>query len=669
MKKMKIVFFLSAIFVQLVSANVFCLSNLDTTLTSSVQIAVEDTTKKDTVSTLNKKQKLLPLYIERKLIDNKNILNQKTIDRIDYRFTGDILNYFPFAFQQSLGTLGQPSSINIYGFNSSNVSVNRDGVNINNRWYDGINFYDIQSELIDSVELLPPSQSFFYSNNNSPVTFNIINTERNEKQPVSRLRFYQAPNEEGFVSVYLNTFILPRLIFSSEVSNMSINSTNTEFNNDFSNWQIFSRLKYLYSNKINFTAHYYYSKNQTQLNGGAVNNSLIYDALQTTPVYPNRFKRNTINQIDFNIYAKLIGDDQSELSFYVQDELQEFRQDKKQVKDKIPTIIDDNTYKDFGLRIYQPFTFNKTSLEILAGTEKISVNSQIADIAEKYAYSNIAGKIKRDFGFIIPSLFVKSFWEGARNYFGAGTGLNFILSDKLKIFTGYSSFEKPVSWIQKKYLSDDFRQKISAFDLSVDFKSQNISNKLSYFLWNSKNFVYPILKYVSDTMVVNETGNYRAKNIFSQGINYSAEIKFWKIALSLNVNYYFSDNVQKLFSNPKLFGKVGVYYVDNLFENNLNLKAGVNCSFYSEKSYTAIDFERLDMIYFKEDSLGNISPIDSRMIPQKSIFDLFISGVIQKRATVFIVIENLLDSKYYIQPYYLMPGRSLRLGVNWKFIN
>ena len=669
MKKKKIIFFISILFVQIISANIVCQNRSDTTFTSSDQIAVDDTTKSDSVTTQNKKEKLIPLYFEKRLIDHKNILNQKVIDRIDYRYFADILTYLPFVFEQSMGTLGQPSHLNIYGFSSSNINLNRDGIDIVNRWHDGINLYDIQSELIDSVEILPLSQAFFYNNNNSPVTINIINSERNEKQPSSRLRFYQAPNEEGFVSVYLNTFVLPRLIFSAEVSNMSINSKNTEFNNDFSNWQIFSRLKYLYSNRINFSAHYYYSKNQTQLNEGAVNNSLIYDDLQSNPIYPNRFLRNTINQIDFNIYAKLIEDYQTQISFYLQDELQEFKQDKKNLKDKIPTIVDDNSYNTFGLKIYQPYSFGKTIIEIMANSERISINNQLTKSEEKYFHSSFAGKIKHDFGFAIPSFYFKSINVKSKNYFGAGSGVNFVLTDRLNIYAGYSNFEKPASWIQQKYLPEYFKQKISAFDFSMEFKTQNISNKISYFIWNSKNSVFPVLRYVSDTSVVNETGAYILKNILTQGINYYAELRFWKIVASVNLNYYFPNDEQKLVSNPSIFGKAGVYFIDNLFSNNLNLKAGINCNYYSEKSFTSIDFERFDMIYLKADSLGSVSPINSRMISPEFIFDLFVSGVIQKRATVFIVIENLLDSKYYVQPYYLMPSRSLRLGVNWKFLN
>jgi hypothetical protein len=45
--------------------------------------------------------------------------------------------------------------------------------------------------------------------------------------------------------------------------------------------------------------------------------------------------------------------------------------------------------------------------------------------------------------------------------------------------------------------------------------------------------------------------------------------------------------------------------------------------------------------------------------------DLFLAGTIQERATVFVTLENVLNSEYYIVPYYIKQPITLRFGVSW----
>ncbi|GAB4134616.1 MAG: hypothetical protein Fur0015_07720 [Ignavibacteriales bacterium] len=612
---------------------------------------------------------MIPLNIQPTSSELKNKINNKNFDRTDYRYFGNILTNLPFVFEQNLGSLGQPNLFNIYGFEQSNISIMREGIIINDRWKNKINFYDVLSESVDSIEILPPSQSFFYSLNNSPILINVMNNEKIERRPISKLRFYQAPNEEGFVSVYLNTYLFSRLMISSEVSNMSINSRNEAYNDDFSNWQTFVRLKYFYSNSLNLSAHYYYSKNQVGLNGGAVNNSLIFDDLQAIPLYPSRFLRNTISQFDLNFLAKLFGENTSEFNLYLRDELQEFKQDKKKVNDKIPTIIHENSDKTVGLRFYQPLNVNDTKIEMLANYEQVKINSALFEKKYIFNQSSMAIKAKHTFGILTPSIFAKLSNIAGENYSGIGSSINMNIVSGFDISAGLSSYSKPISFLEQQTISNFIRQKITAFDFGLNLNTNSLRGKLSYFLWRTNNFVFPILSNGSDSLIVNETGFYETKNSNVSGINLLAENSIWHIETAVNINYYFSNQELNGLSIPQFYGKLGVYYVGKLFESNLDLKAGINLNFTGEKSFANIDFERSDLIYYKYNSIRNKEIIDGRINSPKYIFDVFISGIIQKRANVFIVVENVFDTKYYIMPYYLMPRRGLRLGVNWKFVD
>ncbi|MFO7526389.1 MAG: putative porin, partial [Ignavibacteriaceae bacterium] len=101
---------------------------------------------------------------------------------------------------------------------------------------------------------------------------------------------------------------------------------------------------------------------------------------------------------------------------------------------------------------------------------------------------------------------------------------------------------------------------------------------------------------------------------------------------------------------PEYSFNVGLYFRGNLFEDNLNLKSGLKFSYIGE----------------------HISPtnwIGRFKVDQAYRLDFILSGEIRKAAIVYFTIENLLDRKYYITPYYPMPGISLRFGLAWEFLN
>jgi hypothetical protein len=52
-------------------------------------------------------------------------------------------------------------------------------------------------------------------------------------------------------------------------------------------------------------------------------------------------------------------------------------------------------------------------------------------------------------------------------------------------------------------------------------------------------------------------------------------------------------------------------------------------------------------------------------VPSSFQLDLFLAGTIQESATIFVTLENVLDTEYYIVPYYFKQPITLRFGVSW----
>ena len=627
----------------------------------------QDSTTSDSIKLKNKRI-IFPLFKSVHSLNSVS-LNQSDIEKLDYRSIGEILSEFPFVFENNLGYLGQPNQVNVWGLRNKDISFNIDGIPQNRVWNNFQNVYDIQSEMIDSIVMVSLSQSFLYGNKNEYQSFLMYSKDHVQRKPFSRLRFYQAPNEEGFVSVYLNTFLFPRFIFSSEITNMSASPKNENFNNDFSNWQVNTKIRYLFSESINFILGYYFVKNQTELNGGAINNTSLFDDLQVSPVYPNRFQRNTINQISLNILADIIDSNRTDATIYYQNSYDEFKQNKRGIDKKIPVILNDNNSKRIGIKIIQNVNIDKYNFEFGTISELTTIKSPYALKTIDNTSWSIYAKANATFSSFEPEIFCKVLNDNSQNYFGIGGLVRINLSESMSIKSGYSIFQKPLTWIEKTFIKKDLIINVKASDVSFNFITKHFSSSITYFHLYSDKYSYPTLLLYPDSSISNETGKYFIDKYSANGFNISEVMTFWKIKLNFNLNYYINLSDSKVNSSPRYNGKFGMYYVDKLFNNNLDLIAGIKANFFAEKSFVNLDYEKGDMIFYQKDNSGKVIPSNSEKVKPNIIFDLYISGIIQKRANVFFIIENLLDTKYFLVNYYPMYSRGMRLGVNWKLYN
>ena len=217
---------------------------------------------KDTLSAPPKKQKLVPLY-ERALLESKAVgttLTTRELYQTNYRYGGNFSSLYPNGFLQDLGSLGQPNEITLYGLGYGNIGHLKDGMAINNRWQNAFDWYHFQSESIDSLELIPLPRGFYYSPFNNPVSINFITKSTADFRPLSRIRFYQAPNDEALVDVLFSTYLFKRTSLRVQVSNSSIadifGRTGDSLSSDFSSWKVLTSLRYMVNNNINVIGTY-----------------------------------------------------------------------------------------------------------------------------------------------------------------------------------------------------------------------------------------------------------------------------------------------------------------------------------------------------------------------------------------------------------------------------
>ena len=171
-----------------------------------------------------------------------------------------------------------------------------DGVSYNDRQSNSLNLNLIQSEDVDSIEMIPLPRGFLYGAYNNPVSVNFITKDFISIQPYSRIRYYQGTNRDMMFDGIFNAVVTNKLIASFDITNRIYDGTYD--NTDYSIWQGKVKLKYLLSNAVNIIASYNYNDYNAGYSGGVDVDSIrsitenvddvLYNPLDNPPmVYPN----------------------------------------------------------------------------------------------------------------------------------------------------------------------------------------------------------------------------------------------------------------------------------------------------------------------------------------------------------------------------------------------
>ena len=609
----------------------------------------------------------------------QSVIKEHNYSKDDYRSLSDIFTFEPFAYTQDLGSFGQPNEQMFYGLGFGNISYISDGVLINNRWQNSYNLNKYSNELVDSIEIIPITKGFLYSTYNNPIAVN-INTRFNfPARAITKLRFYQASYDEGFVNVVFHTPISKKLNMGINVSNSAIDS---RFNNsDYESWKLNTQVNYQLNDKVNINFSYNYSYDTLALFGGLDTNKMLNDNYSKV-LYENVNNSNSLRyQLTYNnngavkIIAMLIPYTKSDLTFYMNSTSQKYFQNKDTLVNNMKSIVNDNYYQTYGFSFRNIFELPFVSVDVIANYEISKFSTDVLYDNYKQNIFTISGDIKyiAKQKYFIPSVFAKLNNFNGKIIYGLGFDVSGTINNKLTYYAGTSLFQQQVSILQKNYenfpsvfpsLIDKNPLRIAenrTVELGLKFNLNYVFGNISYFSYEFCNQAIPmIVQKQNDSLLVNELSYFSEQKIANNGINLNLNFILWKIIVSNNFSYYFSNKDERVYASPDytLVGKI--YYENLLFENNLNLKTGIKYFFNGVQHPFVYDFEKLLQISTELSPMLNYSNV-----PSSFQLNLFLSGTIQERATIFVTLENVLDSEYYIVPYFIKQPITLRFGVSW----
>jgi len=620
-------------------------------VSDSLQTVTTDTTLvTDSLSTLQKIQipdTLVPITVDL-LSRESTVISRKTFLFTPYRYTGDLLRPFALNFIKDLGFIGQPHETFIYGVGNRGISYLQDGVLWNNRYTNSLDLNLVQSEDIDSIEIVPSPRGFLYGPYSNPVAVNFIMRDFLSPEPYSRIRYYEGPNGEAMIDGKFNAQIASRWDLSFQVTNRKTDETYK--NTEFSIWQLNTKLKYFLSNSVNIKALYSFVSSSIGLNGGididSVNNltsdvnSIIYEPLLAPVVYPNRIFEVEQHNAGLRLQVLPFEDSQLNLSFYYRYKLDELMD----VRDSLD-ISEDLDEKVFGSALNYYQRLGSFSLNLITSYENNSVvddRNQTYNNIPVFTESSLSDYEVFSLGGIATLHLLNDHLESSVFYgynrvtvedfsstrTGGGIDFRYKFLKSLSFYLGISSY---TNYEHQSASAFEVASKLELHNLFIDLRySHN-----EYNLFNMNGFIGPRPLVV---IPLTET------NGFGLNVNY----QYWKILIETNTSYYFNDS--DLIGVPELQFTGGLYLKSKFFDDNLNLKSGFTF-YYTGKRNS----------YSGEWGIVEVAPSNK--------LDFILIGEIQELAIVYFIWENLFDNQYFITPYYPMPENSIRFGLSWELFN
>jgi outer membrane cobalamin receptor len=496
------------------------------------------------------------------LTDVSTIINKRTFLFDQYRYTGDLLRSFSLNFVKDYGFVGYPNETFIYGVGNSGISYLQDGVFWNNRYTNSLDLNLIQSENIDSIEIVPSPRGFLYGPYNNPVTVNFITRDFIPPVPYARIKYYEGPDGEAMIDGKFSAMVAKRWNYSFQLTNRSKDETYE--NTELSLWQFNTKLKYFLSNSVNLQAYYYYVDKEQGLNGGVDYDSLsrssddpnadLYDPFFAPVRFPNQKLDILQHNVGLRTLVKTFDDSQLDLSLYYR-----YGQDQERIENDTSTSKRDWNSKIFGGSVKYEQVSQFLNLNLFATyegdiTEKLTENyfaspTYRENNSKHYSIGGIlSGNILSKA--IVPSIFYKyenKDFGGGNTVVNPGYGFDIKISpmEIMNFYIGLSKFNQ---------LEDN---NADLLELGLRIQMNNLGLDLKYFEMN--NFV----PYLPDLWSLILSGAEIGYPVYStKGIGFTGNYKFWILLVDANCSYYFDKRV----SLPEYQFTGGLYVNDMFFQ-------------------------------------------------------------------------------------------------------
>ncbi len=579
----------------------------------------------------------------------------------DKRNLGEILNERP-GYLVNFFNNGGRNTINFNRQFEKNIGILKDGIQINDILFGGFDIENISINEIDTIEEISGVSSFLYGINSQASSINIITKDGFQPELFSQLRFTQDRYGSENAEIYFSQSLSRKLNWQIGANKHSI--TGRYDNSDFDVWRARFRTNWFISPKANIRFNLNYANIERGLNAG-----LWYsteDTLRNPELaevfYPDNFEKLTNFYYDISFTGRLLKNKNSltKIKLYSQNSLREYRF-------RLPSLSVDKNFHaiQYGLDVKQLINADITrdiQTNIMIGGNVYinlfnfdtpgfaSVYNTVTKIDENY-YS-LLSKIDagyKNFTLSVLGRFDKFF---DNNNFQYGIEADFLIyrNDDISIsaFGGMSIRDKEISYI--KILSTNIFHYNPVSDVEGRYAETGISLISKYFYGKFYQF-----------------GLSNANNFRLFDGNYEAGLltKYFDAKIALN----FNEGPLKE-NNPKFYLKSDLSYHDLLFNDNLNLRVGINIKYMNQ-----LITQEYDQYYYTHfATIGQITPPDAEYFDHLFNMDFYIGARIGS-ANISFTFANIFDNFNYDTFLYPWDDRGgafnslSRFSITWDFLD
>jgi outer membrane cobalamin receptor len=599
-------------------------------------------------------------------VDTTSVVHQKQFLWSDAKNVGDLMWKVPGIFYRDLGEAGKWGQLNAFGVDGRGIDILLDGRPMNDPVTGTYNLSDLPLEFIDHVEIVSGITSMPASGEDGP-SLNFVSRSYNSYRPLTKLRFVQDPK---------GTLLTDGLFTQNVVRGLNLmigfqrtTTVGRYTNANLDGWNVRTRLRYNISDRLNIALTDFYTKAGNGLNGGidTIHSTTIFDETSALVFNKNAHDNRSRRDVTLSSIARIFSDSASttHTSFYYSTLEREYW-NPPDVQNGQYQNIDDSTKASFwGIRLQQYFSFGPAHLSIGGYFERRqsdstrTLPSHIESEKSLFAQAEL-----RLINIFIPSVTLRSSSLDGENTINSGIGAKSLLSDWLTLFVDASWYDR-FPTIQERYWRDSIvirtneinKEQHAFLQAGVNLHAgSNLQLSLTGFQRRIKNAIVfrpTITRYGSSAIAISNINE-----VTSSGLNGSVVIwwhQFEVFGVMTLTRYVQSDTVKTFIPDVILAGEAS--FREKFFKEKLDAKFGIRSRFNNRQQGMQFDPQSLSYIQYQNELLG-----------RSTTFDLF---MVLKIGDVHFSLSwnNILNAGYILAPIYPMPGRNVRLGVNWVFMD
>ena len=600
-------------------------------------------------------------------VDATNALYQKQFLWSDAKNAGDLMWKVPGIFYRDLGEAGKWGQLNAFGVDGRGIAILLDGRPMNDPVTGTYNLSDFPLEFIDHVEIMSGFSPTAASGEDGPA-MNFVSRSYNSYHPLTKLRFVQDPKGT----------LLTDGLFTQNVArglNLTLSFQRATTAGRYANayldaWNVRTRLRYNFSDRFNIALTDFYTKAGNGLNGGIdpLQSTTIFDETSALVTYKNAHDDRSRRDVTLSSIARIFSDTTSttRVSFYYSTLEREYWNPPDLQNGQYQNIDDSTKASFWGIHLQQQLSFGLAHLSVGGNFERRQSDSTrtLPSHIESEKSLFVQAEL-RLINIFIPSVSFRSSSLDGENTFNSGIRAKSVLSDWLTVFAGASWYDR-FPTIQERYWRDSIIIRTHGINkeqhsfLQAGFNLQagsDLQMSLSVFQRTIKNAIVfrPTITRNGSSAI----GISNINEVKSSGLNGSIVIwwnHFEVFGVMTLMRCVQSDTIKTFIPDVILAGEVS--YREKFFKEKLDAKFGIRSHFYNrQQDGMQFDQQTLSYIQDKTDLLG-----------RSTTFDLF---MILKIGDVHFSLSwnNVLDAGYILAPLYPMPGRNVRVGVNWVFLD